>query len=52
MSEVTGNRLELIEEMLHKNPKDSFLNYAAALEYNKRGEDNKAVELLERIIKK
>ena len=51
MSEITENRLELIEEMLQKNPSDSFLNYAAALEYNKLGADDKAVVLLEKIIK-
>jgi len=43
-------RLELIEEMLKKNKKDVFLNYAAALEYRKIGEIAKSVDLLERII--
>lgn len=51
MSELTDKRLDLIEEMRQKNPKDSFLNYAAALEYHKIGSVDKAVELLEYIIK-
>lgn len=44
------DRLALIEEMLDSNPKDSFLNYAAALEYKKVGEFTKAIGLLKHII--
>ena len=43
-------RLELIEEMLKKNDKDVFLNYAAALEYHKIGEIKKSIGLLEHIL--
>tara|TARA_Y100000813_G_scaffold182315_1_gene151949 strand:- start:193 stop:525 length:333 start_codon:yes stop_codon:yes gene_type:complete len=44
------NRLELIEDMLKKSPKDSFLNYAAALEYRKNGDDEKALHLMEKLL--
>ena len=36
--------------MLEKEPKDSFLNYALALEYQKQGDLNKAIELIEKVI--
>lgn len=45
-------RLEMIEEMLRKNPKDNFLNYAAALEYQKKGDKGKAIGLIEQIIER
>ncbi len=44
-------RLELIEDMLRKNPKDVFLNYAAALEYYKLGEIEKAIDTLENLLR-
>lgn len=44
------NRLELIMEMLDKNPEDSFLNYAAALEFKKIGNQEKAIEIIESIV--
>lgn len=37
--------------MLGSNSKDPFLNYAAALEYNKFGDKDKAIALLEGIVK-
>jgi tetratricopeptide (TPR) repeat protein len=43
-------RLKLIEDMLEKNPKDSFLNYAASLEYHKYGKSKKAISILEKLI--
>ncbi|HBH07537.1 MAG TPA: hypothetical protein DDX92_13140 [Flavobacteriales bacterium] len=45
-------RLELIEEMRKKNPEDSFLAYAAALEYNKLGEKNEAISIIEALLKR
>ena len=44
------DRLELIEEMRKKNPEDSFLAYAAALEYQKRGEKERAVSIIETLL--
>lgn len=43
---MTLNRLELIEEMLEKNPADPFLKYAAALEFRKLGDQQKASRFL------
>lgn len=48
---MTDDRLSLINEMRDKNPDDSFLNYAAALEYEKTGNEEKAIELMEYIRK-
>lgn len=42
----------MISEMLKKNPDDSFLRYAAALENKKAGEEEIAIELLEELIRK
>ncbi len=40
------SRLEMIEQMLKKDPSDDFLVYAAALENQKLGKLQKAIELL------
>jgi tetratricopeptide (TPR) repeat protein len=42
--------MELIEEMLEKNPDDTFLNYAAALEYKKDNKKDKAIAVFRKII--
>lgn len=47
---MEGNRLEMIENMLKKNPNDSFLNYAAALEHQKNGNLQQASEIIERLL--
>jgi len=47
---MNHNRMELISEMLEKNPDDTFLNYAAALEYKKENKINKAMSFFRRII--
>ena len=47
---MSEERLQMIKKMLENNPDDSFLNYAAALEYNKRGMTDKAMELLNGIV--
>ncbi|MGD1845044.1 MAG: hypothetical protein ACFB10_06585 [Salibacteraceae bacterium] len=44
-------RLQMIEEMLQKNPTDSFLQYAAALEYEKHGELQKSIDTIEAMLK-
>ncbi len=47
---MTSNRLELIAEMLEKNPNDTFLNYAAALEYRKDNDRPKAIRTFKKIV--
>ncbi len=39
-----------IMQMLEKNPKDSFLNYAAALELKKNNKIDSAIKLLENVL--
>jgi tetratricopeptide (TPR) repeat protein len=46
------SRLELITEMLEKDPQDPFLHYALALEYVKAGDENKAIGTLRELIGK
>ncbi len=46
------DRLELIEEMRKKNPNDSFLAYAAALEYQKKGKNTRAISIIEELLKR
>lgn len=38
--------------MLETNPDDSFLIYAAALEYHKAGDEHRAVQVIEDLISK
>ena len=45
------DRLKMIENMLETNPKDSFLQYAAALENHKNGDINQAIKILKSIVK-
>ncbi len=47
---MSEDRLPLIENMLKKNPTDSFLNYAAALEYRKLEMFDKAISALEHLL--
>jgi len=47
---MSNYRLDLIAEMLEKNPDDTFLNYAAALEHKKKGEIRKAIKIFKKII--
>lgn len=47
---MSNYRLDLIAEMLQKNPDDTFLNYAAALERKKNGEPRKAIKIFKKII--
>jgi lipopolysaccharide biosynthesis regulator YciM len=44
------DRLVLVVDMLKKNPKDVFLNYAAALEYLKVNETEKASKTFAKVI--
>ena len=38
------SRLEILQQFLDKNPKDSFARYGVAMEYAKAGETAKAVD--------
>lgn len=49
---MTNERLKLIKEMLETNPDDSFLKYAAALEYEKDGNLKKAIETIKNLLAK
>jgi Tfp pilus assembly protein PilF len=45
------NRVDEIKKMLKTDPKDSFLTYALALEYEKANDSNKAISIIEQLIK-
>lgn len=47
---MNQDRLNQIREMLGKHPDDSFLNYAAALEFKKNHKIDLAIDLLEKLI--
>lgn len=44
------NRMEMITEMLVKNPDDTFLNYAAALEHKKAKKPKNAIRIFKKIV--
>ena len=43
-------RYNLIMQMLERNPNDSFLNYATALELKKNGKLDNSIKLLEKVM--
>lgn len=45
------DKIEKLKEFLSSSPNDSFLQHALALEYVKKGDDAKARELFENILK-
>ena len=45
-------RLQILKDLLEKEPTDSFLNYALALEYAKENNLTKAIEIIENIVQK
>lgn len=45
------NRIEKIKELLQANANDSFLQHALALEYLKLGEEERAKQLFENVLK-
>ncbi|NNC83847.1 MAG: hypothetical protein HKN79_09725 [Flavobacteriales bacterium] len=49
---MSQQRIDLIKEMLHKNPTDSYLRYAIAMEYLEIGNKAVALKELETVIKK
>lgn len=46
------SRINEIKKMLKTDKDDSFLSYALALEYEKEGDQNTAIQLIEELIKK
>lgn len=48
---MSEQRIELIKEMLNKNPKDSYLRYAIAMEYLNIGAKEVAQKELETVLK-
>jgi tetratricopeptide (TPR) repeat protein len=49
---MANDRIVLIKQMLDKNPEDSFLRYAVALEFKKNGDVEKSIDYLEDLIKR
>ena len=45
-------RIEKLKDFLSKNPDDSFLQHALALEYVKRGDDEEAKRVFENLLEK
>lgn len=45
-------RIKLLEEMIEKEPNDPFLVYAAALEYEKIGEEQKQLKYFDLLLNK
>ena len=48
--EAMSDRLEKLQQMLAREPNDTFLLYGIALEYKKAGDMPKAIEHLDRVI--
>ncbi|MBK9479410.1 MAG: tetratricopeptide repeat protein [Bacteroidetes bacterium] len=48
---LQSDRLIALQKLLEKEPNDSFLNYAHALELQKLGNHLKAIEIIETIVK-
>lgn len=47
---MSSDRLKLIKEMLETNPDDSFLQYAAAIEYENLGNRKTAIETIKKLL--
>lgn len=47
-----SNRITQLLELIQKEPNDSFLNYALALEYAKLNETDKAITIIEEVLKR
>ncbi len=50
MDQNASNRMKSLLEMLEKEPNDSFLNYALALEFHKQGDLQKATLLIQNVL--
>jgi Tfp pilus assembly protein PilF len=50
MPEPTTPRMRQLEQMLEKEPADTFLLYGLALEHKKAGNTSAAIEYLDRVI--
>ena len=49
---MNTSRIDTLQELLLKEPNDSFLNYALALEYLKTQNHAEAIAVLEKILEK
>lgn len=47
---MTNDRIEKLQQMLEKQPDDTFLLYGLALEWKKSGDHKQALEGLDRVI--
>ena len=47
---ATSERLEKLQKLLERDPKDTFLLYGIALEHKKLGDAGTAIEFLDRVI--
>lgn len=47
---MSNPRLQKLLDMLEKQPQDTFLNYALAMEYQGAGDKNKATELFRKVL--
>lgn len=47
---MSSERLKLIKEMLETNPEDSFLQYAAAIEYENLGNKKTAITTITKLL--
>ena len=50
MSQATTDRMRQLQQMLQREPNDTFLLYGIALEYKKAGDNKQAIEYLDRVI--
>ena len=47
---MTSDRLQKLEQMLQREPNDTFLVYGLAMEYKKLAQPDKALEMFNRVI--
>ena len=47
---MSSDRLKLIKEMLETNPDDSFLQYAAAIEYENLGNRKTSIDTIKKLL--
>ena len=50
MTQTSNDRLGQLQQLLQRDPNDTFLLYGIALEYKKIGDTGKAIEYLDRVI--
>lgn len=50
MQSATSSRMQQLQQMLQREPNDTFLLYGLALEYKKANDAARAIEYLDRVI--